>query len=252
VPFELPEGPELAWRLPSVLEVIYFIFNEGYTATAGEDWMRPALCEDALRIGRILEGLSPKDSEVHGLVALMEIQASRMRARVGSRGEPILLLKQERSLWDQLLIHRGIAALDRAKALGGSLGPYALQAAIVACHASAPTAEETDWVRIAALYDALAKITPSPVVELNRAVAVAIAYGPEAGLEVTGRLIGEPSLAGYHLLPAVRGDLLARLGRFEEAKVELERAASLTRNGRERELLLERATACGRRERPAR
>jgi RNA polymerase sigma factor (sigma-70 family) len=252
VPFELPEGPELAWRLPSVLEVIYFIFNEGYTATAGEDWMRPALCEDALRIGRILEGLSPKDSEVHGLVALMEIQASRMRARVGSRGEPILLLKQERSLWDQLLIHRGIAALDRAKALGGSLGPYALQAAIVACHASAPTAEETDWVRIAALYDALAKITPSPVVELNRAVAVAIAYGPEAGLEVTGRLIGEPSLAGYHLLPAVRGDLLARLGRFEEAKVELERAASLTRNARERELLLERATACGRRERPAR
>lgn len=252
VPFELPEGLELSLRLPSVLEVIYFIFNEGYTATTGEDWMRPALCEDALRIGRILESLSPKDPEVHGLVALMEIQASRMRARVGPRGEPILLLKQERFLWDQLLVRRGIAALERAKALGGSLGPYAIQAAIAACHASAPTAEETDWGRIAALYDALAQIAPSPVVELNRAVAVAMAYGPEAGLEATGRLIVEPSLASYHLLPAVRGDFLARLGRFEEAKVELERAASLTRNERERELLLERAASCSRRERPVR
>ena len=252
VPFQLPEGPELAGRLPSVLEVIYLIFNEGYSATAGEDWMRPALCEDALRIGRMLQSLAPKNPEVHGLVALMEIQASRTRARAGPGGEPILLLSQKRSLWDQLLIRRGLAALQRAEELGGSLGPYALQAAIAACHASAPTAEETNWVRIAALYDALAQITRSPVVELNRAVAVAMAYGPEAGLEVVNRLIGEASLASYHLLPAVRGDLLARLGRFEEAKGELERAASLTENACEREILLERASSCSREERPAR
>ena len=245
VPFEAPQGAERAARLSSVLEVIYLIFNEGYSATAGEDWVRPALCEDALRLGRILAGLAPNDSEVHGLVALMEIQASRLRARVGPRGEPILLLDQNRARWDQLLIRRGLAALERAERLGAALGPYGLQAAIAACHARARTAEETDWVRIAALYDALAQLTPSPIVELNRAVAVAMAYGPAAGLEIVEALIEEPSLWHYHLLPSVRGDLLAKLGRHEEARIEFERAASLARNTRERELLLERARASG-------
>lgn len=246
IPFGLPSAEELAARLSSVLEAIYLIFNEGYSATAGDDWMRPALCEDALRIGRILAQLAPKEPEVHGLVALMEIQASRSSARVGASGEPILLLAQDRSRWDRLLIQRGFEALERAELLGGALGPYALQAAIVACHARARMAEETDWARIAALYEALAQLSPSPVVELNRAVAVAMAYGPEAGLEVADRLTSETALADYHLLPSVRGDLLAKLGRFEEARNELERAASLTRNARERELLLERAAACAR------
>ena len=246
IPFQLPEGEDLAGRLPSVLEVIYLIFNEGYSAAAGEDWMRPALCEDALRIGRILAGLTPKESEVHGLVALMEIQASRTRARVGRGGEPILLLRQNRMLWDHLLIRRGLAALRRAETLGGSLGPYALQAAIAACHAGARTAEETDWVHIAALYDALAQVAPSPVVELNRAVAVAMAYGAAAGLTVVDRLEQEGALEGYHLLPSVRGDLLAKLGRLEEAAGELERAASIAQNTRERELLEERAGYCRR------
>ena len=246
VPFELPEGSELARRLASVLEVIYLIFNEGYSATAGDDWMRPALCEDALRIGRILQGLAPREAEVHGLVALMEIQASRTRARLGPRGEPVLLLSQERSTWDQLLIHRGLTALGRAEALGGILGPYALQAAIAACHARARTAEETDWARIAALYDALAQTAPSPVVELNRAVAVAMAYGPATGLEIVDRLAAEGALERYHLLPSVRADFLAKLGRFEEARNELERAASLTQNTSERELLEERAAYCAR------
>lgn len=240
VPFEMPHGDERAARLASVLEVIYLIFNEGYSATAGEDWVRPALCEDALRLGRILAELTPQEGEVHGLVALMEIQASRLRARVGLRGEPILLLNQNRARWDQLLIRRGLAALERAEKLG-TLGPYALQAAIAACHARALTAEATDWVRIAALYDALAQLTPSPVIELNRAVAVAMAYGPAAGLEIVDALLDEPALRSYHFLPSVRGDLLAKLGRLEEARQEFERAASLTRNARERELLLERA-----------
>ncbi len=244
VPFEVPHGAELAARLSSVLEVIYLIFNEGYSATAGDDWMRPALCEDALRLGRILAELVPKEPEVHGLVALMEIQASRLRARVGPSGEPILLLDQDRGRWDQLLIRRGLAALQRAEELGGPLGPYALQAAIAACHARARTPAETDWARIAALYDALAQLAPSPVVELNRAVALAMAYGPAAGLEVVDALTSEPSLEAYHLLPSVRGDLLAKLGRFGEARAEFERAASLTRNARERTLLLERAAAC--------
>lgn len=240
VPFEMPRGEERAARLASVLEVIYLIFNEGYSATAGEDWVRPALCEDALRLGRILAGLTPQESEVHGLVALLEIQASRLRARVGPRGEPILLLNQNRARWDQLLIRRGLAALERAEKLG-TLGPYALQAAIAACHARAHTAEATDWVRIAALYDALAQLTPSPIIELNRAVAVAMAYGPAAGLEIVDTLLGEPALRGYHFLPSVRGDLLMKLGRAEEARAEFEHAASLTRNARERQLLLERA-----------
>jgi RNA polymerase sigma factor (sigma-70 family) len=244
VPFEVPRGAELDARLSSVLEVLYLIFNEGYAATAGDDWMRPALCEEALRLGRILAGLAPQEPEVHGLVALMEIQASRLRARTGPAGEPILLLDQDRARWDHLLITRGLAALRRAEELGGALGPYALQAAIAACHARARTAEETDWQRIAALYDALARIAPSPVVELNRAVALAMAAGPAAGLAVVDALTSEPSLAGYHLLPSVRGDLLAKLGRFAEARAELERAAALTRNARERELLLERAAAC--------
>ncbi len=244
--YSLPAAEELAARLSSVLEVIYLIFNEGYSATEGDDWMRPALCEDALRIGRILAGLAPREAEVHGLVALMEIQASRSRARVGPAGEPILLLAQDRSRWDRLLIGRGLAALERAERLGGAFGPYALQAAIAACHARARVSEETDWARIAALYDALAQLTPSPVVELNRAVALAMACGPAAGLEAADRLTSESALAGYHLLPSVRGDLLAKLGRFEEARRELERAASLTRNARERELLLERAAACAR------
>jgi RNA polymerase sigma-70 factor, ECF subfamily len=244
VPFEVPRGDEMAARLSSVLEVIYLIFNEGYSATTGDDWMRPGLCEEALRLGRILAELDPGEPEVHGLVALMEIQASRSRARVGPSGEPVLLLDQDRSRWDRILIRRGLAALERAEALGGALGPYALQAAIVACHARARTADETDWVRIAALYDALARLTPSPVVELNRAVAVAMAFGPAAGLQLVDALTAEPALKTYHLLPSVRGDLLVKLGRFDEARVELERAASLTRNARERELLLERAAAC--------
>jgi RNA polymerase sigma factor (sigma-70 family) len=246
VPFEVPRGAELAARLSSVLGVLYLVFNEGYSATAGEDWMRPALCEDALRLGRILAELAPKEPEVHGLVALMEIQASRAGARVGPSGEPVLLLDQDRGRWDHLLIRRGLAALERAEALGGALGPYALQAAIAACHARARTAAETDWARIAALYDALAQLTPSPVVELNRAVAVGMAFGPAAGLELVDALRSEPSLRAYHLLPSVRGDLLAKLGRFDEARAEFERAASLTRNARERTLLLERAAACGR------
>jgi RNA polymerase sigma factor (sigma-70 family) len=244
VPFEVPRGPDLATRLSSVLEVIYLVFNEGYSATAGEDWMRPALCEDALRLGRILAELAPNEPEVHGLVALMEIQASRAAARIGPSGEPILLLEQNRGRWDQLLIHRGLAALQRAEELGDARGPYALQAAIAACHARARTAAETDWHRIAALYDALAQIMPSPIVELNRAVALAMAFGPAAGLELVDTLASEPSLKGYHLLPSVRGDFLFKLGRMAEAEAEFARAASLTRNARERELLLERARAC--------
>jgi RNA polymerase sigma-70 factor, ECF subfamily len=246
VPFEVPRGAELAARLTSVLEVLYLVFNEGYSATAGDDWMRPALCEDALRLGRILAELAPKEPEVHGLVALLEIQASRSRARTGPSGEPILLLDQNRARWDHILIRRGLAALARAEKLGGAQGAYALQAAIAACHARARTPEETDWARIAALYEALARIAPSPVVELNRAVAVSMAFGPAAGLAAVDALTSEPSLKGYHLLPSVRGDLLARLGRFDEARAELERAASLTRNVRERELLRERAAACAR------
>jgi RNA polymerase sigma factor (sigma-70 family) len=244
VPFEAPSGEELDKRLSSVLEVVYLIFNEGYSASAGDDWVRPVLCEDALRLGRVLAELMPKEPEVHGLVALMELQASRLRARVGPSGEPILLLDQDRSRWDYLLIHRGLAALDRAQEQGGPLGPYALQAAIAACHARARTPEETDWVRIAALYDALAQLAPSPVVELNRAVALAMAFGPAAGFEIVDTLTAEPLLKDYHLLPSVRGDLLAKLGRFDEARVEFERAAALARNTRERELLLGRAAAC--------
>jgi RNA polymerase sigma factor (sigma-70 family) len=240
VPFEVPRGAEFTARLSSVLEVLYLIFNEGYSATAGDDWVRPALCEDALRLGRILAELVPNEPEVHGLVSLMEIQASRLRARVGSSGEPVLLLDQDRGRWDRLLIRRGLAALERAEELSGALGPYALQAAIAACHARARTPEETDWTRIVALYDALAQLTLSPVVELNRAVAVAMAFGPAAGLELVDALTTEPSLEGYHLLPSVRGDLLAKLGRYDEARAELERAASLTRNARERKLLLDR------------
>ena len=243
VPFEVPRGDELAARVSSVLEVIYLIFNEGYSATSGDDWVRPALCEDALRLGRILAELAPNESEVHGLVALMEIQASRLRARVGPSGEPIVLLDQNRAKWDQILIRRGLAALGRAEALGPSR-PFTLQAAIAACHARARVAEETDWQRIASLYESLAQITPSPIVELNRAVAVSMAYGPAAGLEIVDTLTSEPTMAKYHLLPSVRGDFLRKLGRFEEARAELERAASLTRNVRERELLLQRARAC--------
>ncbi len=244
VPFEVPRGAELAARLSSVLEVVYLIFNEGYSATAGDAWLRPELCEDALRLGRILAELVPNEAEVHGLVALMEIQASRLRARVGPSGEPVLLLDQNRGRWDQLLIRRGLLALDRSEQLGGTLGPFALQAAIAACHARAQTPAETDWLRIAALYDALAQLTPSPVVELNRAVALAMAFGPAAGLELVDTLTSEPSLKSYYLLPSVRGDLLAKLDRFDEARAEFERAASLTRNARERKLLLERAAAC--------
>jgi RNA polymerase sigma factor (sigma-70 family) len=247
VPFEVPRSPDLAARLSSVLEVIYLIFNEGYAATAGEDWMRPALCEDALRLGRILAGLVPNEPEVHGLVALMEIHASRSHARVGPVGEPILLYDQDRTRWDRILIRRGLAALDRAEQLGGALGPYALQAAIAACHARAVTPAETDWQRIAAIYDALAELTPSPVVELNRSVAVSMAFGPEAGLQLLDQLVSEPSLANYHLLPSVRGDLLSKLGRFEEARAEFLRAATLTRNTREQSLLLARAAACEKR-----
>jgi RNA polymerase sigma factor (sigma-70 family) len=243
-PFEVPRREELAGRLASVLEVIYLVFNEGYSATAGDDWLRPALCEDALRLGRILAELMPTEPEVHGLVALMEIQASRSRARIGPSGEPILLLDQDRARWDYILVRRGLAALDRAERLGAQRGPYALQGAIAACHARARIAADTDWARIAALYDELGQLTPSPVVELNRAVAVAMAFGPAAGLEIVDTLTDEPSLKGYHLLPAVRGDFLRKLNRFDEARLELERAASLTRNERERKLLLERAQAC--------
>ncbi|HEY8298517.1 MAG TPA: RNA polymerase sigma factor [Candidatus Baltobacteraceae bacterium] len=241
VPFEVPHGAERDARVSSVLEVIYLIFNEGYSATAGDDWTRPALCEDALRLGRVLAELTPAEPEVHGLVALLEIQASRLRARTGANGEPILLLDQNRARWDHLLIRRGLAALDRAQRLGGALGPYALQAAIAACHARARTPEETDWRRIVALYDALAQLVPSPIVELNRAVAISMAFGPAAGLDIIDGLASEPSLRAYHLFPSVRGDLLAKLERFDEARAEFERAASLTQNARERELLLARA-----------
>jgi RNA polymerase sigma-70 factor (ECF subfamily) len=256
VPFEVPAGAELDERLPSVLEVVYLVFNEGYAATAGEDWIRPGLCNEALRLGRVLAELAPRQPEVHGLVALMEIQASRAAARVGPGGEPVLLLDQDRGRWDPLLVHRGLAALERARrGLPGEgaerprrpLGPYALQASIAACHAEALTAEETDWVKIAALYDALSQVAPSPVVELNRAVAVGMAFGPEAGLAMVDALAEEPALASYHLLPSVRGDLLAKLGRTEEASAEFKRAASLTDNARERELLLRRCRRGGRR-----
>ncbi len=243
VPFEVPRGAELAERLSSVLQVIYLIFNEGYSATAGDDWLRPALCEDALRLGRILAGLAPNEPEVHGLVALMEIQASRSRARLGPSGEPVLLLDQDRTRWDQILIRRGLAALERARELGGANGPYALQAAIAACHARARTPEETDWARIAELYQTLAQLTPNPVIELNRAVAIGMAFGPAAGLALVDTLTSEPSLKNYHLLPSVRGDLLAKLGREDEARSEFERAASLTHNARERNLLLARASS---------
>ncbi|MBB1631592.1 RNA polymerase sigma factor [Cupriavidus sp. UME77] len=245
VPFEVPGPQARAPRLASVLEVIYLIFNEGYSATAGDDWMRPALCEEALRLGRTLAGLAPQESEVHGLVALMEIQASRTHARIDAQGRPVLLLEQDRSRWDRLLIRRGLAALARAQELGGALGPYALQAALAACHARATAAADTDWAQIAAIYDALSEVAPSPVVELNRAVAVGMAFGPEAGLELVNALLTESSLAKYHLLPSVRGDLLYKLGRFAEARAEFERAAGMTRNTREREFLLGRARDAG-------
>jgi predicted RNA polymerase sigma factor len=245
VPFDVPCSAELAARLSSVLEVIYLIFNEGYTATSGDDWMRPALCEDALRLGRILAELAPDEPEVHGLVALMEIQSSRSNARVRPSGEPVLLLEQNRVLWDQLLIRRGLAALDRTEKLSGGPGAYALQAAIAACHARAHTAEETDWARIVELYQKLTSLTPSPIVELNRAVAVAMAFGPAAGLEIVDELIAKELLPGYHLLPSVRGDLLSKLGRREEARVEFARAAALARNSRERDFLLNRAADVG-------
>jgi RNA polymerase sigma-70 factor, ECF subfamily len=244
VPFEVPRGEQLEARLSSVLEVVYLVFNEGYAATAGEDWIRPSLCEEALRLGRILAELAPEEPEVHGLVALMEIQASRLRARVGPSGQPVLLLDQDRARWDQLLIRRGLAALARAEALAEQLGPYGLQAAIAACHARARSGEETDWRRIAELYGALARLTPTPVIELNRAVAVAMSEGPATGLAIVDQLQSEPSLRSYHLLPGVRADFLAKLGRMDEAKAEYERAASLTQNARERALLLERAKAC--------
>jgi RNA polymerase sigma-70 factor, ECF subfamily len=241
VPFEVPRGADRAARLSSVLEVVYLIFNEGYSATAGDDWIRPALCEDALRLGRVLAELTPDESEVHGLVALMEIQASRFKARTGPTGEPILLFDQNRALWDQLLIRRGLAALERTNRLGGAHGPYAIQAGIAACHAQAKTPEETDWPRIVRLYEELARLTPSPVVELNRAVALAMAVGPQAALDLVDALTAEPTLRDYHLLPSVRGDLLVKLGRSDEARKEFELAASLTRNIRERDLLLKRA-----------
>jgi RNA polymerase sigma factor (sigma-70 family) len=246
IPFEVPQDPERAGRLSSVLEVLYLIFNEGYSATAGDDWMRPALCQEALRLGRILAELMPQEPEVHGLVALMEIQASRSRARTGPSGEPIPLLEQNRGRWDQLLIRRGFAALLRAEQTGAPLGPYVVQAAIAACHAQARTPEETDWAKIATLYETLATLTPSPVVQLNRAVALGMAKGPAAGLELVDSLRAEPSLKGYHLLPSVRGDLLAKLGRHDEARTEFERAAALTRNAQERRVLLDRAASTSR------
>ena len=244
VPYEVPRGAELTARLSAVLQVIYLIFNEGYSATAGDDWMRPGLCEDALRLGRIVAELMSQEPEVHGLSALMEIQASRSRARTGPAGEPILLLDQDRTRWDQLLIRRGFSALDRAEKLGGARGPYVLQAAIAACHARAVHAEETDWARIAALYAELMRVAPSPVIELNRAVAVGMAFGPAAGLDVVDPLTAEPALKGYHLLPTVRADFLSKLRRFDEARTELERAISLTRNARERALLEDRIRQC--------
>ena len=244
VPFEVPRGAGLSARLSSVLEVVYLVFNEGYAATKGDEWTRPTLCEEALRLGRILAERAPLEAEVHGLVALMELQASRLRARVGPSGEPILLRDQDRSRWDQLLVHRGLAALARAESLDEPLGPYALQAAIAACHARAPTAAETDWTRIVAIYDALVEVTQSPIVELNRAVAVSMAFGAEAALELVDAIVDEPALAAYHLLPSVRGDLLAKLGRDDEARAEFERAAKLAQNSRERELLLARVRAC--------
>ncbi len=250
IPFEVPRGAELGERLGSVLEVVYLVFNEGYSATAGDDWTRPALCEDALRLGRILAELAPQEPEVHGLVSLMEIQASRLGARTGPDGAPVLLLDQNRARWDRVLIGRGLAALSRAFEQRGSFGPYTLQAAIAACHARAPRAEDTDWARIAALYDALASLAPSPVVDLNRAVAHGMAFGPAAGLALVDALADHPALAGYHLLPSVRGDLLAKLGRFAEARVELLRAAGLTRNAREQTLLRARAEACEREDQP--
>jgi len=245
VPFEMPRAEQRAVRLASVLEVIYLIFNEGYAATSGGEWMRPSVCEEALRLGRILAELAPEEPEVHGLVALMEIQASRSAARLGPSGEPVLLLDQDRARWDQLLIRRGLAALERAAALGGALGPYALQASVAACHARARTAQETDWVRIVALYDVLGQLAPSPIVDLNRAVAISMAFGPLGALEIVDALGSDSRLANYHLLPSVRGDLLEKLGRFEEARTEFARAAALAQNGRERELLLRRAAACG-------
>jgi predicted RNA polymerase sigma factor len=244
VPFEVPRGGELTERISTVLDVIYLVFNEGYSATAGAHWTRPELCEEALRLGRILAELVPGDAEAHGLIALLELQASRLRARIGPTGEPVLLLDQDRARWDMLLVQRGLAALARAEGLQQPLGPYTLQAAIAGCHARARRAEDTDWAQIVALYDALVEVTQSPVVELNRAVAVAMAFGPAAGLELVDALAGAPALAAYHLLPSVRGDLLAKLGRFDEARAELERAAAMTRNDRERELLLARAREC--------
>ncbi|MFC0105036.1 RNA polymerase sigma factor [Kibdelosporangium aridum] len=253
VPFEIPPAGERAERLASVLEVIYLIFNEGYSATAGDDWLRPTLCEEALRLGRVLAGLAPRDAEVHGLVALLEIQASRSKARTDANGEPILLLEQNRSRWDQMLIRRGLAALDKAMELsGGAPGPYTVQAAIAACHARARVAEDTDWAQIAALYATLSDLMSSPIVELNRAVALSMAFGPGVGLQLVDMIVDEPSLKNYHLLPSVRGDLLAKLGRYEEAKAEFDRAASLTGNERERALLQDRAAACARGEAPER
>ena len=251
VPFEVPRGDDRASRLASVLEVIYLVFNEGYTATAGDDWMRPALCEDALRLGRILAELTPHEPEVHGLVALMELQASRLRARIGPSGEPILLFDQDRARWDRLLIGRGLTALARAEAPGGTAGPYTLQAGIAACHARAGKPADTDWARIVGLYDAIARLAPSPIVALNRAVAVSMAEGPAAGLAIVDGLRSEPLLEHYHLLPSVRGDLLVKLGRNDEARAEFERAAGMTRNARERTLLLARAAASARAARPA-
>ncbi|KQX68238.1 RNA polymerase sigma factor [Paenibacillus sp. Root444D2] len=244
VPFEVPVGEELKERLYAVLEVIYLMFNEGYSATSGDHWIRPLLCQEALRLGRVLAEIAPHEPEVHGLVALMEIQSSRFKTRVSSTGEPVLLMDQNRAQWDRLLIRRGLAALERSQKLGRPLGPYSLQAAISVCHAQAPTAAETDWIRIAALYEALSRVTPSPIVELNRAVAISMAFGPAFGLQIVDELCAEPSLKGYHLLPSVRGDLLVKLGRFDEARTEFERAVSMTQNVREQELLKNRASEC--------
>ncbi|GGA02386.1 RNA polymerase sigma factor [Paenibacillus marchantiophytorum] len=244
VPFEVPVGKELQDRLSAVLEVIYLMFNEGYSATSGDQWIRPILCQEALRLGRVLAAMAPQEAEVHGLVALMEMQSSRFRTRVNVKGEPVLLMDQNRAQWDQLLIRRGLAALERSRKLGRTLGPYSLQAAITACHAQAPSTAETDWIRISALYEALSRVMPSPIVELNRAVAISMAFGPAFGLQIVDELNAEPALKGYHLLPSVRGDLLVKLKRYEEARVEFERAAAMTRNERERTLLLNRAAEC--------